>query len=115
MKTSGFTHGLTGERIPAWRPLTAAERGIPAAGSADAPALFPAINRYGRSQDPSSNTARLRRALIDGPKTAHELGELAGLPAENVGGLLNKDVEHGRVSIDRTSRPYRFALSGGLA
>jgi hypothetical protein len=57
-----------------------------------------------------SMSARIRGALKDGPKDSRELGELMGLTSRHVRGLLQWDVDHGKVRKLQGDGLIRYAL-----
>jgi hypothetical protein len=57
-----------------------------------------------------SMSARIRWLLKDGPKDSRELGELMGLTSRHVRGLLQWDVDHGKVKKVPGDGLTRYAL-----
>jgi hypothetical protein len=63
-----------------------------------------------------SKAARLRGFLRTGPKDSIELGQLLGETSRHVRGLLQWDVDHGKIKKLPDVRPVRYALTDlGLA
>lgn len=132
---NGFTMGLR-QSDNEWRSITAAAA-LKAASTAQVersrrdlgvdPGAFYGISkksddlvRHGgaftraqaRAKKPQgeSMSARIRGLLKDGPKDSRELGQLMGLTSRHVRGLLQWDVDHGKVKKVHGDGLVRYAL-----
>jgi len=59
-----------------------------------------------------SMSARIRGLIKDGPKDSREIGELMGLTSRHVRGLLQWDVDHGKVKKVHGDGLVRYELTG---
>lgn len=68
---------------------------------------------WGDDEAPGRNAGLTRaivNALLDGPKDAETVAEAIGRDLRKVRSLLSRNVASGRLSVDKSVRPYRYSV-----